>query len=222
MFSDAGAFFYTPHPKCGVFVFTCTAEPTHPHMENVFVQYEPWEKYKTTPPTRKEVREVIEKLKRRKAPGPDEIPVELLKEMTDTNLDKIVELLTKWWKHEDIREEDLRARVVLIYKKGDTNKFENYRPISLLNALYKIIAAVMQTRISNTLDRHLQTKKKQFGFRKDNSTGDAIHLIRRIIEYGESTRNQLHLLLLDWERHLTKWTGRSCLEQCNGWELMTN
>ena len=53
-------------------------------------------------------------------------------------------------------EEMLKARVVLIFKKGDTNKFENYRPISLLNTLYKILAVIIQRRIAQTLDKHLQ------------------------------------------------------------------
>ena len=87
-------------------------------------------------------------------------------------------------------------------QKGDSDKFENYRPISFFNTPYKIFAATLQRRISNTLDRHLQ--KTQYGFRKDRSTADAIHLIRRVIEYGESTNNRLHLLLLDWEKAFDK------------------
>ena len=71
-----------------------------------------------------------------------------------------------------------------------------------MNTLYKILAAIIQRRIAQTLDKHLQNT--QYGFRKDRSTADAIHLIRRVIEYGESTRNQLHLMLLDWEKAFDK------------------
>ena len=111
-------------------------------------------------------------------------------------------LFEDWWNHENIDKEELKARVVLIYKKGDTNKFENYRPISLPNTLYKIFAAILQRRISEKLDQHLQ--RTQFGFRKDKSTGDEIHLIRRVIKISESTQNHLHLVLLDWEKQSTK------------------
>ena len=52
--------------------------------------------------------------------------------------------------------EMLKARVVLIYKKGDTNNFDNYRPISLLNSLYKMFAAILQRRIASVLDNDLQ------------------------------------------------------------------
>ena len=45
--------------------------------------------------------------------------------MNEENLDRVLELLNTWWREENIEEEDLRARVVLIFKKGDSNKFEN-------------------------------------------------------------------------------------------------
>ena len=100
--------------------------------------------YSINPPNIEEIRAAIKKRKRRKAPGPDEIPTDLLKEMTEENISEIQELFKQWWEQEDIDKEELKARVVLIYKKGDTNKFENYRPISLLNTLYKIFAAILQ------------------------------------------------------------------------------
>ena len=41
-------------------------------------------------------------------------------------------------------------------KEKNTNEYENYRPISLLNSMYKLSAAVMPTKISASLDQHLQ------------------------------------------------------------------
>ena len=40
-------------------------------------------KYDTSPPTMEELQQVIKKLKRRKAPGPDGIPTELIKELDE-------------------------------------------------------------------------------------------------------------------------------------------
>ena len=60
----------------------------------------------------------------------------------------------------------------MIFKKGDPAKLENYRPISLLNVLYKIMAIVLQKRISEKLDGYIHNM--QFGFRKKRSTADAI------------------------------------------------
>ena len=47
--------------------------------------------------------------------------------------------------------------ISVIFKKGDTNKFENYRPMSLLSTTYNIFAAIPQRRISKILDKHLQS-----------------------------------------------------------------
>ena len=149
-----------------------------------------------------ELREVIKKFKKRKAPGPDEIPMEILKELDTENLEEVRQLLNEWWEKEEIPKETLQARVVMIYKKGGTGKYENYRPISLLNSIYKIYAAITQRRLAEILDEHLQ--KTQYGFRKNKSTADAIHLIRRAAEHGHQTNNKLHMVLLNWEKAFDK------------------
>ena len=55
---------------------------------------------------------VIKKPKRRKSAGPDEVPVEFLKEMDTANLQKILDILNTWWDGEHIPEEVLLARIV--------------------------------------------------------------------------------------------------------------
>ena len=43
-----------------------------------------------------ELQEVIKKLKRRKAPGPDGIPTELCKELDEVNLQHVLDVITGW------------------------------------------------------------------------------------------------------------------------------
>ena len=111
------------------------------------------DEYNTADISLKEIKLTLKKMKRRKAPGPDEIPMEIVKEMDDHCLALIAELLNSWWKAEDIPEDMLQARVVLVHKKGDTSKFENYSPISLLNSSYKIYAAIIQKRFAKVVDK---------------------------------------------------------------------
>ena len=94
---------------------------------------------------------VIKKVKRRTAPGPDEMPTEVLKELGAECSEMVLELLNIWWRAEETQEDMLRARVVLIFKKGDTSNYEDYKPNSLLNTLYKAYAAVIQKRLSDGL-----------------------------------------------------------------------
>ena len=158
--------------------------------------------YNTEPITLEELKQIIKKLKRHKTPGPDEIPTEALKEMNDINLETILGIINEWWEQETIPDEAMNARVVFIYKKGDTSLCENYRPISLLNTCYKLIAAALQRRIEAGIDHVLQ--RTQYGFRKNRSTREALYNIRRVITAGESTKTKTFLLLLDWAKAFDK------------------
>lgn len=113
--------------------------------------------------------------------------MEFYKEMGEHNMTNVLEILNIWWNEENIPTGMLNTKVVLIYKKGDTNKFQNYRPISLLNSMYKLFTAVLQKRISQTLDSKLQ--ETQYGFRANRGTADAIYLVRRMMEYGENNKH---------------------------------
>ena len=84
--------------------------------------------------------------------------------MNDKNLNVILGIINGWWEQEQIPDEAMNARVVLIYKKGDTSLCENYRPISLLNTCYRLIAAAIQRRMEAGIDQLLQ--RTQYGFRK--------------------------------------------------------
>jgi hypothetical protein len=154
--------------------------------------------------TIEELKTVIKKVKRRKAPGPDEIPIEVFKEMDDVSLIPILHILNKWWVSEELPNEMNDARIVLIFKKGSTSNLENYRPISLLNTMYKIFAAIVQNRLADKLDKHLQ--RTQFGFRKNRSTAQALQCIRRVADHGEQTNTKTIMLLLGWEEAFDKVT----------------
>ena len=78
----------------------------------------------------------------------------------------------------------------------------NYRPISLLNTLYKIYVSVIHDRIANTIDEHIT--HTQYGFRKKRSTAHALYLARRIQDLGEQSGENVVLVLLDWEKAFDK------------------
>ena len=115
---------------------------------------------------------------------------------------QLVTLLNKWWREENMTEEETRARVVLIFKEGGSDDLGNYRPISLLNSAYKIYTAIIKNRIEEKVEPLLH--KTQYGFRKNRGTEDALQCIRRIVEQGEMTGNKTILLLLDWEKAFDK------------------
>jgi hypothetical protein len=73
-----------------------------------------------------------------------------------------------------------------------------YRPISLLNTAYKILARILQTRLATALDHKL--RPTQFGFRKNRSCSQPLHIVRRLQDKAERAGSSLYLLFLDWEK----------------------
>ena len=65
----------------------------------------------------------MKKLERRKAPAPDDIPTETVKDLDEENPQNIPEVLKTWRRNERIQAKELRARVVPLPQKGDTHKF---------------------------------------------------------------------------------------------------
>lgn len=62
------------------------------------------------------------------------------------------------------------ARVSVLFKKGDRNNIENYRPVSILPVFSKGLEKVILSRMSHFCDKLQLLSDAQFGFRKHRST----------------------------------------------------
>ena len=149
-----------------------------------------------------EVRKKIKMLKGNKAPGPDNSITELFKWLNGDNIDVLTELFNECWVNETVPEIFTEATIASLFKKGDTENLANYRPIALLNTVYKIYVAIIHKRISETIDAHIT--KTQYGFRKSRSTSHALYLARRIQDLAEQSGENIVLVLLDWEKAFDK------------------
>ena len=75
------------------------------------------------------------------------------------------------------------ALVVPIYKTGEKDKFNNYRPISLLPVFSKILEKLLHSRLLEYIEFNKILHPFQFGFRRKHSTYMPIaHLINEITE----------------------------------------
>ena len=71
------------------------------------------------PPTYNEVNDIIQKLKNNKAPGPDNIISELIKEGGPKLKHRIRMLILKIWEKEELPADWENSIIYRIYKKGD-------------------------------------------------------------------------------------------------------
>jgi hypothetical protein len=78
-----------------------------------------------------EVRKYIRNARRRNATCPDEIPIELFKEIVDDDeaMNHLTNQLNQWWNEADqIPDELLSARIVLIFEGGSTKLTQQLSP----------------------------------------------------------------------------------------------
>ena len=88
------------------------------------------------------------------------------------------------------------AEVIPIFKKGDKNKTINYRPISLLSQLDKLLEKMIYSRISAFLEKYNLLSETQFGFRKNFSTIHAVsHVHENLLENVDRDRYSCCLFL---------------------------
>jgi len=98
-------------------------------------------------PSAFEVELAIGKLKNHKSPGIDQIPTELIKAGGRTICSVIHKLIISIWNKEELPEECKESIIVPIYKKGDKTYCNNYRGISLLPTMYKILSNILLSRL---------------------------------------------------------------------------
>ena len=73
------------------------------------------------------------------------------------------------------------AKVIPIFKTGDVDMFQNYRPILILSGFSKIYEKVMHNRLLEFLNRFEILYSYQFGFLSNHSTNLAlIHMTNEI------------------------------------------
>jgi hypothetical protein len=93
--------------------------------------------------SRFEAQIAIEKLKKYKSPGSDQIPAELIQAGGEMLLSAIHKLITSIWNKEELPDQWKESIIVPIHEKGDKTDCNNYHGISLLSTSYKINKAIV-------------------------------------------------------------------------------
>ena len=120
-----------------------------------------------------EIKSIISKLNN-SAPGYDNIPPKIGKLFATQYIDPLTYLITKSIKQGVFPNELKLAKVVLIFKTGDEQLVQNYRPISVLPFMSKIYEKIVANYPIDFLESQDLLYKYQFGFRKSHSTSHAI------------------------------------------------
>jgi hypothetical protein len=139
----------------------------------------------------KYVRRTLQSLDTSKATGPDEIPAIVLKQCAHVLATPLTKLFHQSLKQGYFPEKWKEARVQPAFKKGDHSCVTNYRPISLLPILAKVLESLVNRQLIQHLEKNQLLSDTQYGFRSKRSTADLLSLatevwLKSLDEYGES------------------------------------
>ena len=122
--------------------------------------------------------------------------IDLYKYLDEDNQRLLARILNQMWTEESYPDDFAYAEVVSMYKKGNPELPEHYRPILLLNSSYNILTKFLQKRIADATDQFVSDT--QFGFRRGKSTSELLFCLRRLQDPAEAGHQ--NIILYDFLR----------------------
>lgn len=139
----------------------------------------------------REIIEVVHKFQNKRSKDCFDIDMELLKNIINYIATPLAYICNQSFLTGIFPSKMKIAKVIPIFKSNDSHQFINYRPISLLPQLSKILEKLFVIRLDNFIDKHNLLSEHQYGFRSKRSTSMAImkflHNVSTAIDKKEHT-----------------------------------
>ena len=117
------------------------------------------------------------------SPGWDNFQSNVIKDTSDLLLLPLTHLLNLSITQGVFPDELKLAKVIPIFKSGDSAQIGNYRPVSVLPVFSKVLERVMYVRLFSFIKKYDLLYKYQFGFRQGFGTDTAlVFLIDKILK----------------------------------------
>ena len=100
--------------------------------------------------------------------------------------------------------------IIPIYKNGDRGHVNNFRGITLLSTLGKLLTKVLNNRLTFWSDTYDIISNSQAGFRKGRGTIDNIFIIQSIVDYSLEQGKRVYCAFIDF-REAFDYLNRDCL-----------
>ena len=148
-------------------------------------------------PSLDEVKSSIKQINSGKAPGLDGIPVELLKIGGENLASAVLRLIITSWGEVPIPQDWIDGILVSIYKgKGSKSVCDNYRGITLLEAVGKVLARLLLNRLMDDICPSV-IPETQSGFRSGRGTTDMVFAARQFQEKCIEQQVPLYQVFVD-------------------------
>ena len=137
-------------------------------------------------------------MKGNKSPGLDGITIEFYQLFWPLLGNLLVEVFNE--SHEDgkLPESQRKSVISLIHKKDREDDIKNYRPISLTNVDYRILAFTLSERLHKVLNNIVSSD--QCAYVRGRYMGTNIRLVNDVIDYFDMTDKNGILFMLDFTK----------------------
>ena len=126
--------------------------------------------FKLTTVTNEQVLNKLNALQQHKATGHDNIPAKFLKDSASTVAPFITHIVNLSITQGKVPQDLKIAKVIPLHKKGSKLDPANYRPISILNTISKVVEKIVYEQIEKYLTTNKLIYEYQSGFRTSHST----------------------------------------------------
>ena len=163
-------------------------------------------------PLRSEVEWALGNIGNGKAPGMDDIPIELWKAAGEEGVDILWRICKLIWTKGEWPKDWCRAVFIPIPKKGNLKECSNYRTISLIVHASKVLLKIIKGKIKLHYDREMA--EEQAGFVEGNGTREQIVNIRIITEKCRYQNIPLYMCFIDYAKAF------DCVSHTKLWDTM--
>lgn len=144
-----------------------------------------------------EVETILRSLKSQSAPGWDGITTQFLKYAKHLVIPIISHLANVCFKNGEFPLSLKQSIITPVFKSGDKGEVGNYRPISVLPSISKILEKLINNRLIKYLQRFNILSKSQFGFRQGLSTEDAVTALTSLVTENVDKKLKCLTVFLD-------------------------
>lgn len=182
-------------------------ELLNPLQKTVEFQYAPIlnvDSFLDCPITMTELKKMIRNVKANKAPGEDRVPYEYIVNATDKFLQQLLHIYNNIFETSQIDESFSKTVIFPIHKKGDIDQPSNYRGISFMNSVVKIMMGIINERLMNWVESNKILTEYQAGFRRNYSTADNIYNLSAIVSSKLAEKKKVYAFFVDFKAAFDK------------------
>ncbi|GKV12840.1 hypothetical protein SLEP1_g23934 [Rubroshorea leprosula] len=152
--------------------------------------------------TADEIKAAIWECDSSKAPGPDRFNFRFVKSEWEVIKEDVIEFLQEFHKNSKMVRGLNSSFIVLVPKVDNPQKIEEYRPISLIGVIYKILAKILANRLKKVLDELIG--EQQMAFISGRQLMDGVVIANELVDEAKKRKKSTFMFKIDFEKAYDK------------------